>query len=106
MIPFIDFKVLHDEKFYGFNSVSLYKLLPKLREKEGTGEAVYVDSEDTILDVDGLENQLIMLREKKRREAAEKNGLIDEEMDVKDLAVPPELGNLNMGDNKEEEFKF
>ena len=32
--PFIDFKVMHNNSFYGFNSVSLYHLLPKLQEKE------------------------------------------------------------------------
>lgn len=50
LVPFLDFKVLYDDEFYGFNSVSLYKLLPKLKEKEG--ENTYQDdSEDTILDV-------------------------------------------------------
>jgi hypothetical protein len=70
LVPFLDFKVLYDDQFYGFNSVSLYKLLPKLKEKEG--ENTYQDdSEDTILDVEGLENQLNLLRDKKRREQNE-----------------------------------
>ncbi len=35
LTPYIDFKVLNNNSFYGFNSISLYKLLPKLKEKEG-----------------------------------------------------------------------
>jgi hypothetical protein len=35
LIPFVDFKVTHNGQFYGYNSVSLYKLLPKLKEKDG-----------------------------------------------------------------------
>ena len=31
LMPFVDFKVLHDGKFYGFNSANLYKLVPKLK---------------------------------------------------------------------------
>lgn len=50
--------------------MSLYKLLPKLKEKEGENNH-QDDSEDTILDVEGLENQLNMLREKKRKEKEE-----------------------------------
>lgn len=61
LVPYVDFKVLHNDQFYGFNSASLYKLLPKLKEKEGENND-YDDSEDTILDVEGLENQLNMLR--------------------------------------------
>lgn len=68
LTPFIDFRVLHDDVFYGFNSISLYKLVPKLKEKDGSNANAYHDSEDTILDVEGLENQLNMLREKKKRE--------------------------------------
>lgn len=47
-----------------------------------------------------------MLREKKKREQDEKNGLIEEEVNVKDLAVPLEVGNISFVDDKEEDFKF
>jgi hypothetical protein len=51
LVPYIDIRVYHNEKFYGFNSINLYKLLPKLKEKEGQGAAANYDSEETILDV-------------------------------------------------------
>jgi len=56
LTPFVDFKVMNNGKFYGFNSVSLYKLLPKLKEKEGGTNTVAnnEESEETILDVEGL----------------------------------------------------
>lgn len=53
LVPFVDFKVLHNGDFYGFNSASLYKLLPKLKEKEGENNG-YEDSEDSVLDIEGL----------------------------------------------------
>lgn len=106
LTPFIDFRVLHDDKFYGFNSISLYKLVPKLKEKDGSSSNAYHDSEDTILDVEGLENQLNMLRQKKKRELDEKNGLVDEEVDVKELVAPPEIGQGNGADDEEENLKF
>jgi hypothetical protein len=31
----MDFSVSYNDKFYGYNSANLYKLLPKLKEKEG-----------------------------------------------------------------------
>lgn len=87
LVPFVDFKVLHNDTFYGFNSASLYKLLPKLKEKEGEG-AEYDDSEDTILDVEGLENQLQLLREKKKRDKEDKKDTIDDDINIEELIVP------------------
>ena len=56
LIPYIDFRVEHNKSFYGFNSISLYKLLPKLAVKEGLAiKQEKEDSEQTILDVEGLE---------------------------------------------------
>ncbi len=31
LIPFMDFCVRYDNKFYGYNSSNLYKMLPKLK---------------------------------------------------------------------------
>ena len=33
LIPFMDFCVRYNDKFYGYNSSNLYKMLPKLKEK-------------------------------------------------------------------------
>lgn len=52
LTPYIDFKVLHNNTFYGFNSINLYKLLPKLKERDGLKlKESNEDSEETILDV-------------------------------------------------------
>jgi len=49
--------------------VSLYKLLPKLAVKEGLAmKQDREDSEETILDVEGLEKQLEMLKEKRKQD--------------------------------------
>ena len=49
--------------------MSLYKLLPKLAVKEGLAmKQDREDSEETILDVEGLEKQLEMLKEKRKQD--------------------------------------
>ena len=75
LVPFVDFKLMQNGVFMGFTSANLYEVLPvifddKVEEEEEEEEE---ESSETIIDVDELERQLKVVRERRRRREALKN---------------------------------